>query len=255
MWFYAIVAMRKFFISLYQIFIWLPLFLLFTIIVAIVTVIGCLLGSEKVFSYYPCKIWSRFNCIITFCRIKVTGKEKLKKNQSYVFVANHQGIYDCWLIFGYLGIPIKWIMKRSLRKIPFVGKACELSGFIFVDDSSPMTRVKAIYEAKEKFKNGASIAIFPEGSRTATGKLGKFKNGAFRIALDLQLPIVPITLNGSYEVMPRNTIFICPHRMEIIIHDPISTADLIPMAPNIHLLSDKAWKKIESSLWEQYRSD
>lgn len=250
--------MGFFFIFLYQIFIWLPLLVLYTILVSVVAMIGCSLGNEKFFSYYPGWTWSRFLCIITFCKVKVIGKEKLGKNQSYIFVANHQGIYDCWLIFGYLGIPIKWVMKRSLKKIPFIGKACELSGFIFVDNSSLLARVKTIYDAKEKLKSGASIAIFPEGSRTVTGKLGNFKKGAFQIALDLQLPIVPVTLNGSYEVMSRNTIFIRPHKMEVIIHEPIITTNLVSnslqeTALNIRMLSDKSRKKIESALWEQYR--
>jgi 1-acyl-sn-glycerol-3-phosphate acyltransferase len=194
-------------------------------------------------------------CILSLCPVKVTGREKLTPKQSYIFVANHQGAYDIFLIYGYLGIPIKWIMKQSLRKLPFVGKACEMAGFIFVDNSSPVAAAKTIREAEQRLKNGASIALFPEGSRTRTGQLSKFKKGAYQMALDLKLPVVPVTINGSYQVMPRSSIFIHPHRMELIIHDPITTEELASdnlrdVAVNIRTLTDRSREAIESGLWK-----
>ncbi len=250
--------MRQFLIMIYQFCIWLPLFLVITILTALVTTIGCLLGGERFFSYYPGMIWSKLTCIITLCPVKVIGKEKLNKKQSYIFVSNHQGAYDIFLIYGYLGQPIKWVMKKSLRKIPLVGKACEAAGFIFVDSSSPKAAAKTIEEAESKLNNGASISIFPEGSRTKTGKMAPFKKGAFQMALDLKLPIVPVTINGSYEVMPIQTYFIRPHKMELIIHDPISTEEYAPLdireaATNIRILTDQTRATIDSSLWEKYK--
>jgi 1-acyl-sn-glycerol-3-phosphate acyltransferase len=250
--------MKRFIFLIYQFCIWLPLSLLLTIVTALTVTIGCLCGGERFFSYYPGALWARLICIITLCPVKVLGKEKLDKKQSYIFVSNHQGAYDIFLIFGYIGQPIKWVMKQSLRKIPFVGKACEAAGFIFVDSSSPQAAAKTIKAAEEKLKNGASIAIFPEGSRTRTGKMGKFKKGAYQMALDLKLPIVPITINGSYEVMPITSYFIYPHKMELIIHDPIPTGQINPenireAAVKIRELIDESGEKIESSLWKQYK--
>lgn len=250
--------MKRLLLFLYQLIIWLPLFLSATIITAIVVTIGCLCGGERFFSYYPPVWWSKFTCLITLCPIKVIGKEKLNKKQSYIFVANHQGAYDIFLISGFLGQPIKWVMKQSLRKIPFVGIACEAAGFIFVDNSSPKAAARTIEKAEERLKNGASIAIFPEGSRTQTGKMDRFKKGAYQMALDLKLPIVPITINGSYEVMPINTYLINPHKMELIIHDPIPTKDieienLRDAAVKIGGLIEESRTKIESGLWEQYK--
>ncbi|GHV56020.1 hypothetical protein FACS1894182_01730 [Bacteroidia bacterium] len=212
------------------------------------------MGGERIFSYYPGKFWSRFACWISLCPVKVTGREKLTANQSYIFVANHQGAYDIFLLYGYLNVPIKWIMKKSLRDIPLVGKACEKAGFIFVDNSSPLTAAKTIHEAEQRLKNGASVAIFPEGSRTRTGELGKFKKGAYQMAIDMQLPVVPVTINGSYQVMSRHTIFLSPHRMEVIIHDPVSTENLVTenlreTAVNIRLLSEQSREAIASKLW------
>ena len=250
--------MKRFVLILYQLFIWGPLVLTITLITAITVFLGCMCGGERFFSFYPCVIWSRLFCFFSLCPVKVKGKEKLDRKQSYIFISNHQGAYDIFLIFGQIGQPIKWIMKQSLRKIPFVGIACEAAGYIFVDNSTPQAAARTIRLAEERLKKGASVAIFPEGARTHTGKMGKFKKGAYQMALDLKLPIVPITINGPYEVMPINTYLINPHKMEIIIHDPIhlediNTENIREVAVKIRELSDKSMEIIESGLWEKYR--
>jgi len=250
--------MKRFALIIYQLFIWSPLILTITVITAVVVFIGCICGGERFFSFYPCVIWARLFCLFTLCPVKVTGKEKLDKKQSYIIIPNHQGVYDIFLIFGQIGLPVKWVMKQSLKKIPLVGLACEAAGYIFVDSSSPQSAAKAIKKAEEKLKNGSSIAIFPEGSRTRTGKIGTFKKGAYQMALDLKLPIVPVTINGSFEVMPINSYLINPHKMEVIIHDPIyfdeiNTENIREVAMKVRELSDHSRDIISSGLWEKYK--
>jgi len=250
--------MRRFLVLLYQIFIWLPIGLLATLIATLSTTIGCVLGGERIFSYYPGMYWSKIMCIITLCPVKIVGKEKLDKKQSYIFVANHQGIYDIFLLFGYLGQPIKWVMKQSLRKAPFLGKSCEAAGFIFVDNSSPQAAARTVQEAEQRLKDGASITIFPEGSRSKTGKMERFKKGAYQMAMNLKLPIVPVTINGSFDVMSIHTFWINPHKMEVIIHDPIPTnhlasENLREATTNIRVLMEQSKKEIESGLWKKYQ--
>ena len=250
--------MKHFALILYQLFIWAPLCLVITIITAITTFLGCICGGERIFSYYPGVVWSRLICVFTLCTVKVVGKEKLDKKQSYIFVFNHQGAYDIFLIYGYIGQPIKWVMKQSLRTIPLVGLACEKAGFIFIDKSSPQAAVKTLRLAEEKLKNGASVAIAPEGSRTTTGKMGVFKKGAYQMALDLKFPIVPITINGSFDVMPIGSYLINPQKMEMIIHDPIPIDENHPenlreIAVKVRELADRSREIIASALWEKYR--
>ena len=251
--------MKRCFVLLYQLFIWFPIFLLATIFTALVTTIGCFLGGERFFGYYPGRLWSRITCAISLCPAEVIGREKLDKKQSYIFVANHQGAYDIFLIFGYLNVPIKWVMKQSLRKIPFVGKACEMAGFIFVDNSSPQAAARTIHDAEQRLKNGASIVLFPEGSRSDTGELGKFKKGAYQMALNLKLPVAPVTINGSYLVLPKHSWFFRPHPMQLIIHEPISTENLPAdnlreAASSIQTLLEQSRAAIESELITDYSS-
>ncbi|MDR1763660.1 MAG: 1-acyl-sn-glycerol-3-phosphate acyltransferase [Dysgonamonadaceae bacterium] len=250
--------MKRIILILYQLFVWLPLFLAATILAATAVIVGCMCGGEKFFGHYPGAWWARFTCIITLCPTSVKGWEKLDRNRSYIFVSNHQGAFDIFFIYGYIGQRIKWVMKQSLRNIPLVGKACETAGFIFVDNSSPQAAAKTVAIAESRLTGGASIVIFPEGSRSQTGKLGKFKKGAFQMALDLKLPIVPVTINGSYEVMKKGSFLINPHRMEMVIHDPISTenieaTDLRQMAAALKFLSEETKNAIESGLWERYK--
>jgi len=231
---------------LYEIFIALPIFLVLTLITALVTIVGCLVGSPHFWGYYPGKAWSRMTCILALLPVKVVGREKIQKHQSYVFVANHQGAFDIFLIYGYLNRNFKWMMKKGLRNIPFVGKACEEGGHVFVDRSSP-TRIKeCIRKAEASLVDGVSLVVFPEGSRSFTGKMGYFKRGAFVLANDLQLPVVPITINGSFDVLPRFRYLVRWHPLSMTIHDPIPPQGRD--AENIRHTMDLAYQKIQSAL-------
>jgi 1-acyl-sn-glycerol-3-phosphate acyltransferase len=231
-----------------------PVFLVATIITALVVIVGCILGGEKIFAYYPGMIWSRLACFLALSPVRVQGRKNLQKGQSYVFVANHQGAFDIFMIYGFLGVPIKWMMKIGLAKIPFVGSACRAAGFIFVDNSSARAAHRSISDAERRLKNGASLVVFPEGSRTSNGKIDRFRKGAFQIANDLNLPIVAITLNGPYYVLPIGSAFVRPHRMEMIIHAPIIIdQNVVAENGNLQELSDQTKAVISSALWDEFK--
>ena len=205
---------------LYQWIIVMPIMVVITIMTALITIIGCFLGNHRVWGYYPGLIWSRLFCLISLVRIEVRGREKLDRSTSYVFVANHQGAYDIFLIYGYLGHKFKWMMKSSLRRIPFVGAACAAAGFIFVDRSGKGLR-ETLAAAEKILTGGMSLVVFPEGSRTPDGKIHRFKKGAYHIADDLSLPVVPLTIDGSYRVLSKNSKLIRPGKIVLTVHDPI----------------------------------
>lgn len=236
---------------IYQICIALPILLVLTILTALTTIIGSFIGGAHFWGYHPGKIWSRLVCYILLIPVKINRNKQLKKNQSYIFVANHQGAFDIFLIYGFIGRNFKWMMKKSLRSIPFVGKACQSAGHIFVDKSGPKKIQETIDQARHSLRDGTSLVVFPEGRRTFTGKMGPFKKGAFQLADELQLPIVPLTIDGSFDVLPRTGKFIKWHRMTLTMHDPIYPQGIGP--EDIKETMEKAYEAIQSNLSEKYK--
>lgn len=244
--------MKKVLSILYEWIIFVPLFIVLTLITALVVMIMAPIFGSKFWGYQPPKWWSRFTCWLALCRIKTTGREHLDPKQSYVFVANHQGAFDIFLVYGFLKHPIIWMQKQSLRTIPLVGFASKMAGHVFVDNSSVSARAATIEKAKEKITDGISIVIFPEGARTKTGKMGRFKRGAFHIAHDMKLPIVPLTLNGPFDVLKRGSLRFNPGmKMELVIHPPMQTENL--SQEELYELMEKTREIIYDSLWKRYR--
>ena len=207
----------------YQLVIVLPLFAVASVITSAATIIGCVVGNGHVWGYYPGKWWSRLVVSLLLLPVRVEGRQHLQRGQSYVFVSNHQGAFDIFLIYGYLNRNFKWMMKRSLRKVPFVGIACEYAHHIFVDKRGP-SKIRETYDrARATLREGMSLVVFPEGARTFTGHMGVFRRGAFMLADELQLPVVPLTINGSFDVLPRMRAgrFVSWHRLSLTIHEPI----------------------------------
>ena len=243
----------KYIYRLYQIIIALPVIIVLTLLTAVTTSVGCILGNGHFWGYYPPVIWSTWVLKVLFIPVKVIGRENLKHGESYVFVANHQGAFDIFLIFGHLHRNFKWMMKRELRKIPFVGYACEKSHHIFVDRRNPGA-MKATYDqARRTLRHGMSVVVFPEGSRTYTGRMGKFKRGAYVLADELRLPVVPLTINGSFDVMPRTSkwYWVCRYVLTLTIHAPIYPQS--QGADNVSRLMEESYKVIESGLDPKYK--
>lgn len=213
----------KYLYRIYQLFIAAPLVALLTLLATLVTTLGCILGNGHFWGYYPGKCWSWLTIRILLLPVKVEGREHLDKKQSYVFVSNHQGAFDIFLIYGFLGRNFKWMMKYQLRKMPFIGMACQAAHHIFVDKRGTAKIKQTYLEARQTLKDGMSLVVFPEGARTFTGHMGDFKRGAYMLASDLQLPIVPLTINGSFQVMPRmrDMKWVQWHPLTLTIHEPI----------------------------------
>lgn len=209
---------------IYRIYQWLiaaPLMIVITLLACFFSLLFTLLFGHKRGAYWAPVIWSRAVCALALVRVKVVGRELLDKKQSYVFVANHQGAFDIWAIYGYLGHNFKWLMKKSLEKVPAVGFTCRVVGHVFVDDSSVAGIKETIKDAEVMLHQGMSLVIFPEGTRSHDGHMSPFKRGAFMLAGEFGAPVVPITIDGAFDVMSRNTYNITPGTITITIHNPI----------------------------------
>ena len=199
----------KYLYIVYQFLIAWPLVIVATLFTAIFTII-CFPWKNGAVPHTIQVLWSRSILWLLLVPVKLTGKENVDTKQSYVFVANHQSFLDAFVVYGWLPNYFKWLMKKEIRKVPFVGTACAVAGHIFVDRSNPRAALKSVEMVKKELVDGISTVIFPEGTRTKTGEMGRFKSGAFKIAMDMGLPVVPISMKGLYEAMPSGRAYVNP---------------------------------------------
>ncbi len=231
----------------YKWLVFFPILIVNTIFFGVMAVLFSILFGPKIGSFVGGVIWSRLNAYLTPMFVKVIGKENIEKGQSYVVVPNHQSLYDIFLIYGWLGIDIKWVMKKELRKLPGVGFGSAKVGHIFLDRSNQRAAMESLIEAKKKLVRGTSVVIFPEGTRSSSGQLLPFKRGAFKLAVDLELPILPITINGTRRILPAKSIAkILPGRVSLTIHKTINISDYDDTS--IKKLMDDTKEIIESAL-------
>lgn len=243
----------KYLYRLYQICVAVPVTIIATILTSFTVALGCTFGNGNFWGYYPPRFWSWIIVRIFLLPVKIEGRENLEPGHSYVFIANHQGAFDIFLVYGFLRRNIKWMMKYQLLRIPFVGYACKKSHQIFVDKRGP-SKIRKTYEMAEKtLQSGMSVMVFPEGARTFSGHMGKFKKGAFALADELQLPVVPLTINGSFNVMPRmrDWHWVLWHPLKLTIHQPIYPTGQGPQ--NIQAIMLQSYDSVMSGLVDEYK--
>jgi 1-acyl-sn-glycerol-3-phosphate acyltransferase len=210
----------RFLFALYFYTLFFPLVITWMILIAILAGTSAVLFGQRTGSFLG-RVWAMGTCLLSFVRVKVTGKENLSESQSYVIVANHSSQFDIYSLYGYVGRDIRWMMKKELMRTPFLGWACKLVGHISVDRSNPRKAAETIERAKKALKKGTSVVFFPEGSRTRTGKMSPFKRGAFLTAQGIGLPVVPVAIQGSFDIMRPGTRIIRPGRVIINILPPV----------------------------------
>jgi len=214
--------MAKIYFFIYQPYKWLffiPFLIINTLLFATIAVLVAFINPKA--ASIAGVVWARVNSFFTPMFVEVTGRENIQKNTSYIIVPNHQSNYDIFLIYGWIGIDFKWVMKQELRKVPGLGIACEKIGHLFLDRTNRKNALQTLNKAKAQLVNGTSVVIFPEGTRSKTGQLTPFKRGAFSLAFDLQLPVLPVTLIGTGNILPADSFNILPGKVKMIIHPPI----------------------------------
>ncbi|MBN2531145.1 MAG: 1-acyl-sn-glycerol-3-phosphate acyltransferase [Deltaproteobacteria bacterium] len=161
---------------------------------------------------------------MTFSKIETRTNPKLDKSKSYVIVSNHQSFLDIPALMLNTGLQFRWVLKKELGFIPFFGWALWGARHIFVDRSQPKRALKNMNAAIKQLPKGVSVAIFPEGTRSDTGVLGDFKVGGFLMAISSGLPILPVTINGSWKRMPdKRSLAFHPGKIQLVVGEPIDT--------------------------------
>ena len=213
----------------YQVWKWL--------VVAPVSTAATLAGSAAVVALSPfanpstlsrviAGTWARIVGLVTPMPVRVVGRENVDQNRSYVVVSNHQSLFDIIVLYGWLGIDFRWVMKQELRSVPGLGAACAALGHIYIDRSNHQAAVTSINDARERITGGTSVLFFPEGTRSNDSRMRPFKKGAFRFAIDTGLPILPVTVDGTCDVLPARQFDLRPGRARLVIHQPIPTEGL-----------------------------
>ncbi|WP_300673241.1 1-acyl-sn-glycerol-3-phosphate acyltransferase [Desulfoluna sp.] len=198
-----------------------PFLGLSTLILAPMAVLLSVTVSPNLASKTIATFWARINSAVAPMWVGVRGREKVRKGTSYVVVANHLSHYDIYVLYGWLGLDIKWVMKKELERVPLIGWVCKSMGHIFIDRGDSAKAVATLHHAREKIQGGTSVIFFPEGTRSDDGSLQTFKKGAFRFAYDLGLPILPVTLKGTRRILPKGSTELMPGGVEMVIHEPV----------------------------------
>ena len=239
-------SLRRLTYSIYQWLVYMPVAIAATVLGAVVAVPTALLLSQRAANLGIAARWGRLLARLVPVKVKVTGLEHISPGQSYVVVANHMSQFDIPVIYGYSGLDLRWVMKAEIRWIPFVAISCRAIGHIFINRSDPEQARQAINTAVGRLQPGTGVLFFPEGTRSRSGQLLPFKKGAYRVAVDQELPLLPMTILGTREIMAADSVQLYPGEVELVIHPPISTTgkgvDDIPM------LAERSRQLIASTL-------
>lgn len=176
------------------------------------------------------KFWALQIFTLAGIRWSVRGWEHLpadirEERQPVVFMSNHESHFDPPFLLSAIPIPAVYLAKKEVRWMPFVGWAVWAAGMIFVDRSNRERAIRSLKEAALRVRGGKSVVIFPEGTRTRTGKLGAFKKGGFHLAQEAEVPIVPLATVGGYQVLPPGHVLARPGRFQVAFGQPVSPSD------------------------------
>ncbi len=241
--------MKQIFFWPYQLYAWLllwPLAMILTLLFSALAVIFSVLVSPRFASRVVASTWGRLLAWLIPVIVSVEGGKNAQKERSYIVVCNHQSMVDILVVYGWLKLDLKWVMKQELRKVPGIGIGCEKVGHIFIDRKNPKHARRAIGEALVRLGKGIGILFFAEGTRSPDGRLLPFKKGAFRTAIEQQLPVLPVTLIGTRDILPPKSLKPFPGRVRMVIHPAIETGGMSPA--QIEDLMNKVKKTISSTL-------
>ena len=239
---------------LYQLYAWLvfyPLGVLLTFFAGWLTVLAALIWDSLVASRCIAARWGKLMGLMTPIRVTIEGAHNADPGRSYVVVCNHQSQYDIFVVYGWLELDLKWVMKAELRKIPGVGIGCEKAGHIFVERNNPEQARQAVGEALDRVGDGVGILFFAEGTRSPDGRMRAFKKGAFRIATTQNLPILPVTIIGTRDIQRPKSMLIFPGKVRLVIHPAIEVDG--GDAADIRDLMTRTREAIAAALPEQLR--
>jgi 1-acyl-sn-glycerol-3-phosphate acyltransferase len=221
------------------VFLLIPAIAIYTIVLGAASIVSSLFDRRGYFAHGCARRWSRLILGTTGVRVRVEGLERISPHATYVFVSNHQSIYDTPVIFASLPHQLRIIAKESLARFPVLGWHLKRGGHLFVDRQHP-DRAGILKRWRTLVAEGLSLIIYAEGTRSSDGRVGRFKAGSFMLATQAGLPIVPLAVIGTRKVMPKGRLRTEPADVRLVIHEPIQPPQMeAPTIQDAKALADR----------------
>ena len=220
-----------------------------TVVIASIVILSSFFSRTGNGPHLLARFWA--NSILWVSRVKVTitGAEKLDPDRSYIYMPNHQSNADIPLLLGRLPVQFRWLAKAELFRIPIFGRAMRGVGYISIDRSNRKSAFESLERAARTIRSGTSVLIFPEGTRSRDGRILSFKKGGFVLSVDAGVPIVPIIIRGTRDIIPKGHFLIRPAPVTMEILDPVETADYTRKT------KDQLLERIRSIFIDAFESD
>lgn len=190
---------------------------------ATMAIVGSFVKKGDDSAHLVARIWARSILLVSGVKVVVYGLENIDPCASYVYMANHQSMFDIFALLAFLPVRFRWLAKKELFSIPIFGYSMGRAGYISVDRSSMKAAYRSLQEAAQKIAQGVSVVIFPEGTRSSDGRIMPFKAGGFHLAITSGRPIVPVVIDGTHHIMPKGISRVRQGLVTISINPPIET--------------------------------
>jgi 1-acyl-sn-glycerol-3-phosphate acyltransferase len=226
----------------------IPAIAIYTIVLGAASIVSSLFDERGYFAHGCARAWSWLILRTTGVRVTVQGLDRITRGTTYVFVSNHQSIYDTPVIFASLPYQLRIIAKESLARFPVLGWHLKRGGHLFVDRRHP-DRAGILKRWRALVSEGLSLIIYAEGTRSPDGRVARFKAGSFLLAMQAGLPIVPLAVIGTRRVMPKGRLRTEPADVRLIVHDPIhATAAGTPTVQDARALADRTYDIVAAAV-------
>lgn len=202
----------------------IPAISVYTVLLGTLSLGSALVDRRGVFAHRCARWWSRLILTTTGVDVDVSGSTELDASQSYLFLSNHQSIYDIPVLFWHLPYEVRIIAKDSLGRFPFLGWHLRRTGHVLVDRQNPGK--STLRQVARLMTNRLSLLVFPEGTRSRDGHVQHFKAGTILLAIESGIPIVPVAVEGTRHVMRKGRLMTCPGHVRVRVHPPITTMGL-----------------------------
>jgi 1-acyl-sn-glycerol-3-phosphate acyltransferase len=222
-----------------------------TLVLAAPVIIAGLLSRTGNLAFSLTKIWAYIMLAVSFVRTEIKDKAKILKGQSYIIISNHQSLYDILALVTTLGVQFRWFIKKEILKVPIFGYGLYAARNIYIDRSNTAKAIESINKGIDRLPKGAGVMVFAEGTRSEDGRIQEFKKGGFMAAILREIPILPVTVNGSRRVLPKGELVVKPGKIQVVVGDPIETHGYT--TDTVQKLMDKTRQAVMANFDPGYR--